>query len=210
MAPLNARTVLCPFEDVLVAMYTDPDIMYDLFSMLTDWKIEAVGRVIDELNPDIIHSHDDWGDRTNLFFAPEVFRKILKPHYKRLYDYIKSRDVLVQHHCDGVAKGLEMDMIDLGVDMWQGVIPQNDIPTIQKNIDGKMLLLGGIDQTKFDLPNTEEALVRAEVRRAIDEYAPGGSFLPCIASIVCINQEATGIAIDEMNRYGAEWFARAK
>ena len=206
--PLERAHSLMPFEDVLMAIYTDPDHMYDLLSALTDWKIEAVGRVIDELNPDIIHSHDDWGDRTNLFFSPEVFRKVLKPHYKRLYDYIKSRGVLVQHHCDGFAQGLEMDMIDMGIDMWQGILPQNDIPAIQKNINGKMLLLGGIDQARIDMPIADEALIRAEIIKAIDEYAPGGSFLPCIASLVCIHHDVTVIAFDEMNRYGAEWFAK--
>ncbi len=203
--PFERAHCLMPFEEVLVNMYIEPELMYDLFSALTDWKLEAMRLVIDNLQPDIIHSHDDWGDRRRLFFSPEVFRTLLKPHYKRLYDYIKSRGVLVQHHCDGVAKGLEMDMVEIGIDMWQGVIPQNDITAIQKNIDGKMLLMGGVDQTLFDNEVLDEKLIRDEVRRAIDEYAPGGAFLPVISSIVCVNPAATGIAIDEMDKYGEEW-----
>jgi len=50
--------------------------------------------------------------------------------------------------------------------------------------------------------------VRAEVRRAIDEYAPGGSFLPCIPSLECINEWVTPVVIDECNRYGAEWLKK--
>ena len=50
--------------------------------------------------------------------------------------------------------------------------------------------------------------VMAEVRRAIDNYAPGGAFLPCIPSLETINGHVTPIVIDECNRYGAEWLEK--
>jgi len=54
------------------------------------------------------------------------------------------------------------------------------------------------------------AVVRAEVRRAIDTYAPGGAFLPCIASLECIHEHVTPIVIDKCNRYGAEWLRKQR
>lgn len=203
--PFERAHALIPFDEVLCGMYEEPDIMYDLFGALTDWKIEAMRHIIDNVHPDIIHSHDDWGSKTSLFMSPELFRTQLKPHYKRLYDYIKSRGVLVQHHADCYCQGLECDMVDMGIDMWQGVTPSNDIPLIQKNTQGKILLIGGIDQTLIDHANVNEDVVRTEVRRAIDTYAPGGAWLPCISSLVALNGPVTGIVIDECNKYGAEW-----
>jgi hypothetical protein len=206
--PFERAHALMPFEEVLCAMQEEPELMYDLFGALTDWKMKAVGIVIDHIKPDIIHSHDDWGSKTSLFMSPDVFRKLLKPHYTRLYDYIKSRGVLVQHHADCYCQGLENDMVDMGIDMWQGVIPTNDIPLIQQNTHGKLLLLGGINQTLIDHDGVAEEVIRAEVRRAIDTYAPGGAFLPCIASITCLNAKVTDIVIDESNRYGIDWLKR--
>ncbi len=203
--PFERAHALMPFEDVLCAMQEEPEAIYELFGALTDWKIKAVGLVIDKLRPDIIHSHDDWGSLTGLFFSPKVFRDLLKPHYSRLYGYIKSRGVLVQHHADCYCQGLERDMVDMGIDMWQGVVPTNDIPLIKKNTQGRLLLLGGIDQTVIDRADATEHAIRAEVRRAIDTYAPGGAFLPCIASVLCINPGVNEIVIDECNKYGAEW-----
>jgi hypothetical protein len=175
---------LMTFEDVLIYMYEEPEAMYDLFGAITDWKLKACELIIDNMQPDIIHSHDDWGSLTSLFFSPQKFRDLLKPHYARLYSYIKSRGVLVQHHADSYLTGLENDMVDIGCDMWQGVLSTNDIVQIQKNTGGKMLLMGGIDQTLIDHDKSEvtEDVIRAEVRRAIDTYAPGGAYLPCIAS----------------------------
>ena len=203
--PFERAHALLPFEEVLCGLSEEPEIMSDLFSALTDWKLKAAQLLIDNLQPDIIHFHDDWGSKTSLFMSPAVFREVLKPHYKRLYDYVRSRGVLVQHHADCYCQGLETDMLDMGIDMWQGVIPTNDINLIKAKTQGKLLLLGGIDQTLIDHADTSEETTRAEVRRAIDTYAQGGAFLPCIASILCLNPGVTDIVIDECNSYGAQW-----
>ena len=199
---------LMTFEDTLINMYEEPEAMDEFFTAYTDWKLKVVEQLIDNLHPDIIHSHDDWGSKTSMFFSPDVFRKLLKPHYEKLYSYIKKRGVMVQHHCDCYATDVAKDMVDVGVDMWQGVLPQNDIPRIKRETGGKLLLMGGLDQGLIDQADVTEEAVRAEVRRAIDEYAPGGSFLPCIGSLECLNAWVNPIVIDECNRYGAEWLAR--
>ena len=199
---------LMTFEDTLINMYEEPEAMDEFFTAYTDWKLKVVEQLIDNLHPDIIHSHDDWGSKTSMFFSPDVFRKLLKPHYEKLYSYIKKRGVMVQHHCDCYATDVAKDMVDVGVDMWQGVLPQNDIPRIKRETSGKLLLMGGLDQGLIDQADVTEEAVRAEVRRAIDEYAPGGSFLPCIGSLECLNAWVNPIVIDECNRYGAEWLAR--
>lgn len=196
---------LMTFEDTLINMYEEPEAMYELFGAYTDWKLKAFELLIDNLNPDIIHSHDDWGSKTNLFFSPQKFRELLKPHYARLYEYVKKRGVMVQHHADCYCQGIENDMVDLGIDMWQGVFPSNDIDLIKKNTQGKMLLMGGLDQQLIDREDATEDVIRAEVRRAIDAYAPGGAFLPCVPSLECVNAHVTPIVIDECNKYGAQW-----
>jgi hypothetical protein len=201
---------LMPFEEVLVALYEEPDSMNEFFEAYTDWKLKVIEQLIDILHPDILHTHDDWGSRTALFFSPAKFRELLKPHYARMYGYVKKRGVLIQHHSDSVCMGIENDMVDLGIDMWQGVLPTNDIVQLQKNTKGKLLLMGGLEQTLIDRADATEAEIRGEVRRAIDTYAPGGAYLPCISSLECINEFVTPIVIDECNRYGAEWLKKQK
>lgn len=206
--PLERAHALMPFEECLINMYEEPEAMYELFGALTDWKIKAMDKIIDELHPDIIHSHDDFGYLNGLFFSPEVFRELLKPHYKRLYDFIHSKGVLVQHHSDGYCGGLEKDILEMGADMWEGVLVTHDFDKLKENTEGKLLLLGGLDQGKIDRPNATEEEIRAEVRRAIDAYAPGGSWLPCLPSMVPVNGHIFPTVIDECNRYGAQWMEK--
>ncbi|MDR1217651.1 MAG: hypothetical protein LBJ99_03585 [Oscillospiraceae bacterium] len=198
---------LMTFENALMALYEEPEACNEFFTEYTDWKLKVAEQLIDNLQPDIIHSHDDWGSRDQMLFSPEKFRELFKPHYARLYAYYKKRGVIVQHHSDCYCTGIENDIVDIGADMWQGVLPSNDIPLIQKNTGGKLLLMGGLDQSVIDQApgDVTEEQIRAEVRRAIDAYAPAGSFLPCIGSISCINDWVNPIVMDECNRYGAEW-----
>ena len=91
---------LMTFEDTLVNMYEEPEAMNELFGAYTDWKLKVAEMLCDELDFDVIHSHDDWGSKTAMFFSVDKFRELLKPHYKRLYDYYHKRGKIVQHHMD--------------------------------------------------------------------------------------------------------------
>jgi hypothetical protein len=201
---------LMTFENALMALYEEPEACNELFTAYTDWKLKVAELLCDNLNPDVIHSHDDWGSKTALFFSPQKFRELFKPHYERLYAYYKSRGVLIQHHSDCYIQGIETDLLDIGVDMWQGALPSNDINEMKRNTGGKLLMMGGIDQGIIDQAPGEvtEDVIRAEVRRAIDTYAPGGAFLPCIGSIECLNSWVNPVVIDECNTYGAVWLGK--
>jgi hypothetical protein len=118
------------FEDALMNYLIEPDDMYELLSAYTDWKIKGAGLVIDEMRPDIIVNFDDWGSKTQLFLPPPVWREILKPLNKRFYDSIKSRGVIVMNHCDCHAEEVCEDMVEIGMDIWQGPTPENDIPDV--------------------------------------------------------------------------------
>jgi hypothetical protein len=196
------------FEDALVNYLEEPDHMFDMLSHYTDWKIKVVGEIIDRMKPDIIHSHDDWGNKRSLFLSPKTWREMIKPHYERFYGYIKSRGVLIQHHADCVCDVIAEDMVDLGIDMWQGVIPQNDIKGVIERTEGKLCVMGGIDMAKIDFPEPDEEAIRQEVRRAIDTYMPLGSFIPCVPNIVPLYPKVAAILNDELNKYGAEYAAK--
>lgn len=196
------------FEDSLCDFLEEPEAMTDMLTAYTDWKLQAAEVIIDNLHPDIIHSHDDWGTKRGMFLNPAVWREMIKPHFQRLYGYYKSRGVLVQHHSDSVHDVIAEDMVDLGIDMWQGCIPQNDIKSVIERTKGKLCLMGGIDMQIVDMPDWNEEAIRQEVRRAIDEYAPLGHFMPCIANIWAIYPEVGVILDDEMNTYGKQWIEK--
>ena len=82
--------------------------------------------------PDVILSHDDWGSKNSLFMNPDTWREFFKEHYRRIYGYMKEN----------------------------GVLPSNDILAMQKRLDGKMMLMGGIDAAIVDRADSTEKEIR--------------------------------------------------
>lgn len=196
---------LMGFEEALIAFMTNPEEMKELVKAIADYRIRYVELLHEHLHPDIIHYHDDWGTMQSVFLPPAIWRDIIKPQQKRIADKIHECGMIYMHHSDSVCSPYLEDMIEIGIDIWQGVIPQEDIPAIQKAAAGRIGLLGGIDGPTIDRVDQTEDAIRAEVRRAIDSYCPGGCFIPCIPNIAPFTDRAGDIMKDEMIRYGKIW-----
>ncbi|MDR0490180.1 MAG: methyltransferase [Oscillospiraceae bacterium] len=193
---------LMGFEDALENYLLEPDDMYEMLSAYTDWKIKAAGLCIDHLDPDIVVNFDDWGSKTQLFLPPRVWREILKPLYARFFGYIKSRGVIAMSHCDCHAEEICEDMVEIGMDIWQGVTPENNIPAIVEKTGGELFLFGGTDMPSIDYPNVTEDVIRAHIRAILDKYAPTKRFLPIFSSWLPVFPGVKEIACDEMDKYG--------
>jgi len=194
---------LMGFEDALENFLLEPDDMYEMLSEYTDWKIKAAGLAIDNLQPDIIVNFDDWGSKTQLFLPPRVWREILKPLYERFFGYIKSRGVITMNHCDCYAEDICEDMVETGLDVWQGITPENNFDAIVEKTQGKLFLFGGLDMPSIDFPGVSEDAIRAHIREALDKYAATKRYLPIFSSWMPIYPGVKEIACDEMEKYGA-------
>ncbi len=191
------------FEEALIAYMTEPEEIYAMLDAYTDWKIKVTGAVIDRYQPDMIHSQDDWGDKRSMFLPPAVWRELVRPHTERYYKFLKSKGVLIQHHSDCVNDAVAEDMVEMGIDMWQGVIPQNDIPGVIERTEGKLCIMGGFDMGLVDRADISAEDVAAYVRQVIDTYMPLGSFIPGATNVTPVFPHVAAAMHDELNRYGA-------
>ena len=170
---------LMPFQEVLTNLYDHPDEMHELIEYITEFRLAYVKQIIDNLQPDAIFSHDDWGTKDALFMKPEMWREFFKEPYRRFYGYIRERGVIAIHHADSYLVPIVEDMAEIGIQVWQGVLPENDIPALQERLDGRMVLMGGIGAA-IDREDAGEEEVRAYVHDALHRYCPGGHFIPSI------------------------------
>ncbi len=172
---------LMGFEDTLCNFMLEPELMADLAMAIGEYRYKGYKLMVENARPDAILSHDDWGSKQNLFVQPELWREIIKPAYVKGYDYLKEQGVVIIHHSDSFCEPIVEDMIDLKIDVWQGVLPQNDIVKLQKQIGGRMTLQGGIDAAIVDRPDSTEEEIRNEVRRVCRTYCGKDSmFIPSI------------------------------
>ena len=196
---------LMGFEDTLMNFLLEPESMHELLDYILDYKMRYVDILTTHLHPDAILFHDDWGAKDRLFMSAETWREFFKERYRKLFDFAKSRGVHVVLHADSWCENIVSDMAEIGICTWQGVLPTNNIPKIQQELGGKMLLMGGIDAGALDFADWDRLAVHEEVARACREYAPGGGFIPCITyglaeSIYPGLYEAISEEIDSQNK----------
>ncbi len=172
---------LAEIQNVLIAFYDCPDELKELIKYITEWELELAEVTCDHLHPDGLFHHDDWGTQINTFTDPDMFAEFFLEPYKEVYGYWKSRGVeLIAHHSDSYAETLVPYMIEMGIDVWQGVMTTNDMPKIIKEYGDKITLMGGINSASVDYEGWTKDVVDAEVKRACDwcgpyHFIPGAS-----------------------------------
>ena len=196
---------LLEIQNCLMDFYEYPDEMHELIDCITQFELDFAAEVCKYIKPDALFHHDDWGSQTSTFISPEMFREFYKPAYQKIYGYYKSHGVeLLIHHSDSYAATLVPDMIDMGIDIWQGVMTSNDIPTLIKNYGGKISFMGGIDSAAIDHPGWTREEVAREVRRACTEcgklyFIPGASQGLAMSTFPGV-YDATSEEIDKMSK----------
>ncbi len=195
---------LMGFEDTLTNLYEHPEQMHQLIDYITDYRIRFVKLLIDGLAPDMIFSHDDWGAKDSLFMKPEMWREFFKEPYRRFYGYIRSRGVIALHHADSYLAPIVEDMAEIGIQVWQGVLPDNDIPALQQRLKGRMTLMGGIGAA-IDRQDASEEEIRSYVSSALKAYCPGGHFIPSITYGLAgtVFPHVDPIIDDEIDKYNS-------
>ena len=192
----------------LVNLFEYPDEMHDLIKYLTDWELEMAEGICSHLHPDMLFHHDDWGSQKSTFMSPAMWEDFFVEPYKQLYGYYHDHGVeLVVHHSDSFCEPIVEDMVDIGIDVWQGVLPTNDIVKISKQLDGRMALMGGIDSV-IDREDASEEEIRTEVRRCLKEYGEIGNFIPShtYGGPGTIYPHVEPIIFDEIDEYNKERF----
>ena len=197
---------LMGFEDMFINFMMEPEAMADLCAAIGEFRYNGMKLMVDHVHPDVLHSHDDWGSKQNLFIQPELWREFIKPQYEKAYGYVHDHGVIIEHHADSFCEQIVEDMVDLHIDVWQGVLPQNDIVKLQKQLDGRMALMGGIDAAIVDRADSTEEEIRGETRRVLETYCPQGNFIPSITygGPGTIYPNGDKYINDEIDRYNKE------
>lgn len=188
---------LMEIQNCLMAFYEYPDEMHEILDRITEFELDLAKEICTYIKPDALFHHDDWGSQQSTFLSPEMFREFIKPCYMKVYGYYKEHGVeLIVHHSDSYAATLVPDMIDMGIDIWQGVMTTNNIPELIKQYGGKISFMGGVDSAAIDYPGWKVEDVAREVDRACREcgklyFIPGASQGLAMSTFPGVYEETT-------------------
>ncbi len=169
------------FEQLLTDVALNPDFVHALMGKLVDINVAAIGRFLDAVGPylQVFRTGDDLATQKGPLMSRATYRSVLKPHYKKMFEFIKSKtDAKLFYHCCGNVTDLLDDLAEIGVDAINPVQVSalGDTAALKSRFGKKLSFWGGID-TQHVLPHGSLEDVEAEVRLRIRDLAPGGGFV---------------------------------
>ena len=155
-----------------------------LMDKILDTVTEMARLLLEEVEEyaDLVVFGDDLCDPGGLEVSTEMYRRLLRPRHRAIMRFLKEHagEAKILYPGCGAAEGILQDLIDLGVDACmtaQGSAGGRDEARRLKARYGRQLTLwGGVDAGGVLSSGTPEE-VKAEVRRRVEDLAPGGGFV---------------------------------
>ena len=176
-----ARTM--GLENFLMALITEPKFADRLMEQITDIYIESCNNYLDEVGKyiQVFTYWDDVNTQDGWMIHPEIYRKMIKPKERRLLEAIKKKtDAKIFFHGCGATFDLIPDLIELGFDILNPVQVSArgmDPKRLKREYGRDIVFWGGGVDTQRVLPFGKPEEVVEEVKRRIDDLAPGGGFV---------------------------------
>jgi uroporphyrinogen decarboxylase len=170
-------------DNFLMDMITDQEKVSEMLDILVDMHLASLEKKCRTLGDivDVIRFGDDLGMTSGPFMDPDTFRKLLKPRYKILCDYVKknSKMKIFLHSC-GSIKNYIPDLIEAGFDILNPVQTNcyDMDPHELKREFGKDITFwgGGIDTSSVINRGTPEE-VRKDVLNRCEIFSKDGGFV---------------------------------
>jgi len=173
------------FDNFYADMLANQPLAEALLDIVCEIKMKYWARALELVGENVmmVSEADDLCGQYGPLVSPELYRKLIKPRHTRLFAFIKKHartNVKIFYHCCGSVASLIPDLIESGIDILNPVqVSAAGMDTRElKRLYGKDVVFygGGVD-TQRVLPYGTPAEVRDEVRRRIEDLAPGGGFV---------------------------------
>jgi uroporphyrinogen decarboxylase len=171
-------------ERCLMMMAADRKVVAALFDRMLELKLSfwemALPRLADVV--DVVTTADDYGTQASQLISPGMFRELLKPRLKTLFERIKQ---LAPHtkqffHSCGNVRPLIPDFIEIGVEILNPVhirAAGMEPAALKREFGGALVFWGGGVDTQGVLPVGTPQQVKDDVRLNVETLAPGGGYV---------------------------------
>ena len=124
---------------------------------------------------------DDFAGQTRMLISPAMYRRIVKPLHKQLFDFIhaRTRAKIFFHSC-GAIRPVIKDLIEAGVNILNPIqvsAAGMDSADLKREFGKDIVFWGGGVDTQRVLGEGTPEEVRADTQRRIEDLAPGGGFV---------------------------------
>jgi len=169
---------MCGHEHLLMGMALDAEWvreMADLYATVTVRLLEIIFER--EGLPDGLWVWDDLGFKNRPFMSPAMYRAIVYPAHKKLFDFAHSCGLPVVFHCDGYVESLIPSLIEAGINCLQPleVKAGMDLLKLKKRFGDRIALVGGMDARVLE--SNDRQAVEAELLGKLPGVMAGSGYV---------------------------------
>lgn len=164
-------------ENLLVDLALDAEEVCVLADLLLERRILPAIELALEAGADVVGFTDDWGSQRQLLIRPDLWRRIFKPRYRRMFDLVRQGGALPWMHSDGAQLDIIPDWIETGLAVLNAQFVCNDMAALRRLAGDKLCICGDLDRQGL-LPNATPSEIRAYCRRTVEVFgSPQGGFI---------------------------------
>ena len=172
------------YEKFFMDMLTNKKLIHAIMNKFLEIKMQYWQKALEAVGENvlIVSTADDLGSKEGLLVSLDLYKTLIWPYHKKLFDFIKSRAKTKVHiffHCDGAIKEAIPLLIEAGVDILNPVqvnCKGMDTRKLKKEFGDVITFWGGSCDNNI-LSFGKPAEVKEETRRRIEDLAPGGGFI---------------------------------
>ena len=181
---LESASWLLGYERFYMDLIREPVLVETILDATLQFHLDFWGAALEEVGDlvDVAVEYDDLGWQAGLLVSRQMYQRYIKPRHRELFDFIKahSRAAVFLHSCGAVYE-LIPDFIEVGVDILNPVqvsaAGMDDTRRLKEEFGDRLVFWGGGVDTQGVLPRGTPTEVMEEVKRRIDDLAPGGGFV---------------------------------
>lgn len=169
------------FENFLLQLALDPELVKTLVDRMTDFYLELNDRLFQALKGkmDIWFFGNDFGSQNGLLFSPDQFDTIFLENYRKLVSLAKNYGLKVMAHSCGSIRPLIDRFIHIGIDIIdpvQTTAAGMETEGLKRDFGKRIVFHGAID-TQHVLPRGTPADVALHVEETIRNLGSDGGYI---------------------------------
>jgi len=159
-------------ENLMMDFVLHPEFVSELFNAIAKYNIAEIRKAL-EYDIDAVYFGDDWGQQFGLQMGPQLWRMLIKPVLKSMYEVVRNAGKYVMIHSCGDVDEIFEDLVEIGLNCFNPFQPEvMDIFSLMEQYRGKLSFHGGLS-TQKTLPFGSVENVQVQTRELLEAGRKG-------------------------------------